>query len=148
MKALLITAFLLSPALSVAAIEQPMNGVDDPVVRVLGGEQRNGTVAIENLETRVTIGAGESLLPTIVATAERDFSGAGPSFSAGVSSSSVLLQVLNPVSDGKASVLNHIAPMTNSPKSPAVVTPVPEPETYALMGLGLAALILRRKKRI
>jgi hypothetical protein len=77
----------------------------------------------------------------------REFSAAGTSFSAGVGSPSALSRIADPVSDGKTSVLNHIAPMTNSPKSPAVVTPVAEPETYALMSLGLMALILHRKKR-
>ncbi|QLG90092.1 hypothetical protein HQ393_17425 (plasmid) [Chitinibacter bivalviorum] len=41
-----------------AAISQPVTELNDPLIRVLGGNQRNGVTAIEQVFTNVTQGLG------------------------------------------------------------------------------------------
>ena len=114
-----------------AAITQATPLMDDPVIRVLAGEQKNGTVAFEGVIARATIAPQQSLINSVAH--ERFFpaaTGAG-NFSA----PSVIPE--------SAAVL----PTINRP-IPSVTAPVPEPEAYALLALGLAGLFMRKKKRI
>ncbi len=115
-----------------AVIIQQQVVVDAPVVSVLAGPQDNGNVAIEQLFTDTTTSAQDSLTRSDVPFSSSQFFGGSeqPSVPAAFAE-------LTDVS---------VEPPTNI-LPPTVVPAIPEPETYALMAIGLSGLLLARRKR-
>ncbi|WP_297572293.1 PEP-CTERM sorting domain-containing protein [uncultured Deefgea sp.] len=105
-----------------ASIVQYKEVIDLPSISVLPGEQQNGYAAIESLFTNTTRSAQDALSGSLVSFFD------SPAV-AGASERSA-------------------APAAFSAQSDSTPIPaVPEPETYALMGIGLCALLAARRQR-
>nr|WP_314900901.1 PEP-CTERM sorting domain-containing protein [uncultured Deefgea sp.] len=121
-----------------AAITQPRVLVDTPVVSVRAGKQDNGTVGVEQLFTNNTRSAQDSLSGSVVPFSRSSgFSGSGPRSAPAAFASLPETPIIPPTT---------IIPPANILPSP-VIPAVPEPDTYALMAIGLSGLLLARRQR-
>ena len=110
--------------------------INEPSLTVRAGEQKNGHLAIEQLFTNNTTSAQESLAGSVVPfTTSADFGGSSQRGAPGAFNS--LAEIPLPPAT---------IPLPTNPLPP-VLPPVPEPETYALMAIGLSGLLLARRKR-
>ncbi|QZA82017.1 PEP-CTERM sorting domain-containing protein [Deefgea piscis] len=105
-----------------ASIIQHHAVIDSPSISVLSGEQQNGYAAIESLFTNNTMSAQDALSGSLVSFVDSPAFAGAPERRA---------------TPSDFSVLNDSAP----------TPPIPEPETYALMGIGLCALLMARRRR-
>ncbi len=105
-----------------ASIIQHHAVIDSPSISVLPGEQQNGYAAIESLFTNNTMSAQDALSDSLVSFTDSPAFAAAPERRA---------------APAAFAVQNDSAPI------PAI----PEPETYALMGIGLSVLLATRRKR-
>ncbi|MBM5572337.1 MULTISPECIES: PEP-CTERM sorting domain-containing protein [Deefgea] len=126
-----------------AAIIQQHVIVDEPFVAVRAGQQDNGHVAIEQLFTNNTTSAQDSLTSTNIPLVDSPSFG-GTNLRSAPSSFTSFAADTPPAPP--SIVLPPVTPPINPPVDP-VTPPVPEPETYALMAIGLSGLVLARRQR-
>lgn len=122
-----------------AEIIQHSTAMDTPSVSVLAGQQRNGTVAIEQLFSHTTTSAQDALSHSPIAL-NHESSFGGTQQRAGLSAFNIATAEQLP---SKMPPL----PSEQRPLIPPIVAAVPEPASYALMALGLLALFLARRQR-
>lgn len=144
-KTLIIAASLLCLH-SHAAITQQHVIVDSPVVSVRQGEQDNGNIAIEQLFTNNTTSAQDSLAGSIVSFARSSSFGGTPVRGAPTAFAS-LSDVSSPQINPPIGLLPNPVNPPGGIKPNPVIPAVPEPETYAMMGIGLMGLLLARRQR-
>lgn len=138
MKLLIASALFSMAAVSNAALEVAPVVLDEPVIFVRAGEQDNGVSKVDALITNVTQGLGGSPVSGPIGSS-RSFQ-PSPGSAGGVPSAQAF--ALPPSGE----VTLPLPPKPVTPVTP-VTPPVPEPETYALMTLGLAGLYLSKKKK-
>ena len=116
--------------------------MDDSFVTVRAGQQNNGTLAIEHIFSKTTTTAQEALSrAAILFNDGSPISGTESRRTATATSNGSFIANEQIVSPGIA-----LPPFLELPNEaiPPIVMAIPEPETYALMGLGFAALYCRK----
>ncbi len=136
MKLFLAAIISIASVHSHATIIQQTNSTNIPALCVLCEDQRNGTLAFEQVFTNNTTSALDSLSGSIVQFRS------SPSFggsSRRIAPASFSTQPVVPPS--------VLTPRPDTILPSPVIPAVPEPETYALMAIGLSGLLIARRKR-
>jgi hypothetical protein len=125
-----------------AEIIQHNTIIVDAFTAVHAGQQRNGTLAIEQLFTRTTTSAQDALSPASITFNDgAAIEGSRPTAAAPSTFSALTL----PDVQLPSSINPPLRPIT--PVVPPLIAAVPEPETYALLALGLSAVYFRRRSQ-
>ncbi|WP_034619005.1 PEP-CTERM sorting domain-containing protein [Chitinibacter tainanensis] len=112
---------------------QPVTALDAPAVFVSAGEQDNGYLAIDQVDTNVTLNLNGSSFGAIAARANIIDAISGPNLN-GVS--------VTTTSGAKSPTGGQVSP----PEKP-ITPPVPEPAAVALLSIGLLVLLSQKKHK-